>query len=64
MKKLKDWIYKFKSYNMWIYKNGESYLTKDYRLFGKNRQDTIKTGSVEYHVILCLEDVIWHENLN
>jgi hypothetical protein len=64
MRKLKDWIYKFDSYNLWIYKNGEMYMTKDYCAFGKKRQSNIKVGSETYFAIMSLEEVIWHENLS
>jgi hypothetical protein len=59
MRKLKDWIYKFDSYNLWVYKNGYSYLTKDYYAFGKKRQRELvgkdlwdavmESGIVKYH---------------
>lgn len=63
MKKLKDWIYKFDSFNLWIYKNGEMYMTKDYQWLGKKRQSDIRVGSQRYHDIMACEKVVWHENL-
>lgn len=63
MKKLKDWIYKFDSYNLWVYKNGRTYLTKDYQWLGKKRQRDIRQGSNLWIDIMAFEKVIWHENL-
>ena len=62
MKKLKDWIYKFDSYNLWFYKDGRIHMTKDYSVFGKKHQRSIRVGTDAYHVIMMLGNVVWHED--
>jgi len=62
MKRLKDWIYKFDSYNLWFYKTGDIFMTKDYSVFGKKHQRNIIVGTDLYHDIISNKDVIWHED--
>ena len=62
MRKLKDWVYKFDSYHLWFYKNGDIFMTKHYVWLGKMRVGEIRVGSDVYHGIMSTENVIWHED--
>lgn len=63
MKKLKDWIYKFDSYNLWFYKDGNVFMTKDYSVFGRKYQRNIIVGTDLYMDIMSGNaEIIWHED--
>lgn len=47
LSKIKNWFYEEVSYDVWVYKNKDSYYTKIYWQFGKLKQRELTTDEIK-----------------